>query len=61
MLIHGDNITLYCNRMLAKISECFRVGLDYVNWFQELPSGEDYFNRKILNLNLSHRFNLASK
>jgi hypothetical protein len=53
------------NRLNAGISvDCFpnvTFDVDYLNWFQQRSSGDDYFNRDILRFTLFHTISLESK
>lgn len=37
-----------------KFSEQWSSEVGYINWFQQLPSGQDFFDRHILRITLSH-------
>jgi hypothetical protein len=37
------------------------IEVGYVNWFQQRPSGANYFNRNILRVGLVHHIHLKNK
>ncbi|MFZ1688112.1 MAG: DUF2490 domain-containing protein [Flavobacteriales bacterium] len=53
------------NRIYAGISYSatpdLSIEVGYLNWFQEQPSGDDYFNRNIFRLAINHKISLEKK